>query len=215
MNKKIIWILSLLMILLTNTSVIAYSTEELEAANSLAERWIINDHTSDPENYNLDSNVLRQEIAAVARWVAWLEKKATCDNIFSDVSATIPNTWICYNVEPLVDNDLIASNDTFRPEDNITKSEAIAMLIKAIWFDYSYDSTSTKWWQEQIVDYAAEMWIVDNFTDYNTDASRWWIFVVANTTIEKDEEIKKEQEEQENYSDEVLLELESILSVVK
>jgi hypothetical protein len=39
----------------------------LEAANSLAEQKIINNHVNDPENYNLSDNVLRQEIAAVAR----------------------------------------------------------------------------------------------------------------------------------------------------
>jgi hypothetical protein len=45
---------------------------------------------------------------------------------------TIPNNWACRNVEPLVENNLISKNDNFRPEDKITKSEAVAMLIKAI-----------------------------------------------------------------------------------
>jgi hypothetical protein len=85
------------------------------------------------------------------------------------------------------------------------------MLIKAIWFDYNYDTTNPKWWQEQIVDYAAEYWIVDNFSDYNTLATRWWIFVVADTTIEKEVEIKKIIEEKKRYSDEVKLEIEDIL----
>lgn len=179
--------------------------DEISAANSLAEQKIINNNKSNPENYNLKDNVLRQEIAAVARWVAKLDKKEKCDNIFSDLSATNPNTWACKNVEVLVDNNLISKNTTFRPEDKITKSEAIAMLIKAIWFDYKYDANSSKNWQEQVVDYASTMWVIKNFTDYNTDATRGWVFQVADVTIKKDIEIKaKKKEKLEKYSDEAM-----------
>jgi Na+-translocating ferredoxin:NAD+ oxidoreductase RnfC subunit len=109
-----------------NISFAGYTTgEQIEAANNLAEQKIINNHATDPENYNLDSHVLRQEIAAVARGVAMLEKKDTCDNIFADLSATNPNSWACVNVEVLVDNDLISANTNFRPEDFITKAETL------------------------------------------------------------------------------------------
>ena len=113
---------------------------------------------------------------------------------------------LCKNVEVLVDNDLISKNDTFRPEDKITKSETIAMLIKSIWFDYKLDKNSKKNWQEQVVDYAAEKWVIENFSDYNTNATRGWVFQVADTTIRKDIEIKakKKAEEKKKYSDEAL-----------
>ena len=188
------------------SAVIDYSKSNLDAANSLAEQWIINDHKNDTQNYNLIDNVLRQEIAAVARWVAKLDKKSKCDNIFSDLSDTNPNTWACRNVEVLVDNDLISRNDTFRPEDKITKSEAIAMLIKAIGFDYNYDNNNSNNWQKQVVDYAADKWVISNFSDYNTDATRGWVFMVADTTIKKDIEIKKiiEMKEKKKYSDEAM-----------
>ena len=187
-------------------SAVVDNKSQLESANSLAEQEIINDHVNDPENYNLTDNVLRQEIAAVARWVAKLEKKDKCDNIFGDLSDTNPNTWACRNVEVLVDNELISKNDNFRPEDKITKSETIAMLIKAIGFDYELDSSSSKNWQQQIVEYAAEKWVIDLFTDYNTNATRGWVFQVADTTIRKDVEIKAkaaEKIESGYYSDEV------------
>jgi hypothetical protein len=64
------------------------------------------------------------------------------------------------------------------------------MLIKAIWFDYNYDPYWVWNWQEQVVLYAADKWVLENFTDYNTDATRWWVFKIADTTIKKDEEIK-------------------------
>ncbi len=210
MFKKVISTISLVAltgaISFASYSAVVDNKTELESANSLAEQWIINKHVNDPENYKLQDNVLRQEIAAVARWVAKLPKKWRCDNEFKDLTDTKPNTWACRNVEVLVDNDLIAKNDYFRPEDKITKSETIAMLIKAIWFDYKYNPNSDKNWQEQIVEYAASKWVVDLFTDYNTDATRWWVFQVADTTIRKDIEIKKQAEikKKKLYTDEAM-----------
>ncbi len=201
MFKKLTTTIALLAVTWTMTFAMSLDTEEIEAANNLAEQWIINNHINNPENYNLTDSVLRQEIAAVARWVAKLDKKDECDNIFDDLSATNPNTWACINVEVLVDNDLISKNTNFRPEDKITKSETLWMLIKAIWFDYEYDTTNSKNWQEQIVDYAAEMDIIEAFTDYDTEATRWWVFKVADVTIKKDIEIKIEKWV---YSDEAM-----------
>ncbi len=205
--------LVLLVFVFSVTSVWALSlSSNIEYANKLAEKGIINDYKSDPTNYNLWDNVLRQEIAAVARGVyesrlgkeIWSEKKSSCDNIFSDVSSTSPNNWACYSIESLVDNDLIASNDTFRPEDNITKAESLWMLIKAIWFDYSYNPNIDKTWQEQIVDFSVKNWVVEDFDDYNMDATRWWIFNVANHVIQVHETRKSNDKKQERISWEVL-----------
>lgn len=198
-------ILNILLLSWVSAWVIAvnYSSTPLEAANSLAERWIINDKSSNPSDYNLYDFVLRQEIAAVSRWVAGLEKKSNCDNIFKDLSSTNPNSWACVNVEVLVDNNLISKNDLFRPEDKITKAESLGMLIKSIGFDYSYDSSNSKTWQEQIVDYAVSKWILDNFTDYDTLATRGWVFLVADTSVKKEEEINIKQKESKIYSDEL------------
>ena len=154
-----------------------YTSSQLDAANTLADEWIINHNGSNPAGYKLDQNVLRQEIAAVARGVAGISKTSSCSNSFSDVSATNPNTWACYSVEALLNADLIASNSTFRPEDNITKAEWLGMLVKAACGDdYSYDSSKWWSWQEQVVSYASGLTIVENFTDYNTPATRGWVF---------------------------------------
>jgi len=176
--------------------------EMLESANNLADQGIVNSHKSDPQNYNLNSYVLRQEIAAIARWVANLPKKEKCDNLFEDLSATSPNSWACVNVEVLVDNNLISTNKNFRPEDYITKAETLWMLIKSIWFDYFYNTNSNKSWQEQIVSFVVQKWVVKEFTDYNEKATRWWVFIVADTTIKKDKEEK--EIEKKKYSDEAM-----------
>jgi len=160
-----------------STGVSAYSNKEVEAANYLASQGIINNHTANPAGYNLDQNVLRQEIAAVARGVAGLSKKDSCDNVFSDVSATTPNDWACYSVEALADADLIAKNAQFRPEANITKAEAVGMMVKAAFRDdYMFDSSKGTSWQEQVVAYAAMNGVVPSFTNYDTPATRGFVF---------------------------------------
>lgn len=163
-----------------------YSSGELDAADKLAEEWIIVNNMDQPENYNLDQNVLRQEIAAVARWIAGIDIKTTCDNIFDDVSETSPNDWACFSVEALVDADLIAENPSFNPERDISKAEALGMMINAAGLDYTYDSSTWVIWQEQIVSFASATGIVDSFSDYNTLATRWWVFDVAVKAMDSD-----------------------------
>ena len=174
-------LLVMLMIFVLSTWAInAYTSSQLDSANTLANEWIINNNSNNPAGYNLDQNVLRQEIAAVARGVAGISKTSSCSNSFSDVSATNPNTWACYSVEALLNAELIASNTTFRPEDSITKAEWLWMLVKAACGDdYSYDSSKSWSWQEQVVTYATDSTIIESFTDYNTLATRWWVFEVG------------------------------------
>lgn len=159
------------------TGVSAYSTSEIEAANTLAQAGVIVDQSANPAAYNLDQNVLRQEIAAVARGIAGLDKKTTCDGVFTDVSATTPNTWACYSVEALADAGLIAKNAQFRPEANISKAEAVGMVVKAAFDDaYAYDASKGTTWQEQVVAFAVANGIVSNFTNYDTAATRGFVF---------------------------------------
>jgi hypothetical protein len=63
--KKIL--IPILALALSFNAVSAYTTVQLDSANTLALEGIINDNSTTPANYNLDQNVLRQEIAAVAR----------------------------------------------------------------------------------------------------------------------------------------------------
>jgi hypothetical protein len=168
---------------LFSAGVSANSTTQIEAANGLAGAGYINNHSDDTAAYNLNQNVLRQEIAAVARGLAGLEKKSSCDNVFADVSATTPNTWACASVEALADADLIAKNANFNPEANITKAEAVAMMIKASFPDYAYDATKGTSWQAQVVKFAADNAVVPSFTNYNTAATRGFVFEAGNNAM--------------------------------
>ena len=203
--KKIISSIAILGIALS--SVNAYTSDMLDSANELAQREVIKDNSKNPSEYNLDDNVLRQEIALISRRVSWHDANSSCKNLFSDVSASQPNDWACINIEALVENNLISANPSFRPEDYISKSEALIMFIKSIGFeDFEIDSSSPKNWQQQVVEFAVSKWVVDNFTDYNTLATRGWVFQIANFTIKvKEEEVRKKKElEKELISDEAL-----------
>lgn len=175
------------------TTFSSMDNEEVDAANALAKKLVIKDHKNDPENYNLADPVLRQEIALISRRVSEKAENTTCKNLFKDVSSTTPNEWVCKNVESLVENWLISANEYFNPERNISKSEALIMFIKSIGFvDFELDMDSEKSWQEQVVEFAVEQWVVENFTDYDTEAKRGWIFKIANYSMKvKEERIEK------------------------
>lgn len=160
-----------------STGVSAYSTSEVGAANALAEAGIINNHSDNSAAYNLDQNVLRQEIAAVARGIAGLPKATTYTSVYSDVTATTPNTWAWASVNALADAGLVAKNPTFRPEANISKAEAVGMVVKAAFGDaYAFDAAKGTTWQEQVVAFAVENGVVSSFTNYDTAATRGFVF---------------------------------------
>ncbi len=159
---------------------------DINIANYLATQWIIVNHSDNTKLYNLDNNVLRQEIASISLKLWWIEKKNKCDNLFSDISSIKPNDWVCLNIEPLLERWLISNNKKFRPEENITKAEALWMLIKVKWLDYKLVTNSSKTWQQQIAEYAVREWLVEDFNDYDTYATRKWIFKVVDNIITKD-----------------------------
>ena len=179
-----------------SAGVSASSSTEIEAANALADNGVITDHSDDTAAYNLNQNVLRQEIAAVARGIAGLDKKTTCDESFTDVTATTPNDWACYSVEALLDADLIASNTMFKPEMEISKAEAVGMMVKAAFGDeYAYDAGLATSWMEQVVAFAVDKGVVKNFTNYDTAATRGFVFEAGNEAMMASEEVVEECDE--------------------
>lgn len=159
------------------------SFASVENANFLAREKIIVDNSQNVANYRLYDNILRQETAVVALWMQKWEKKSNCNWVFADVSSYKPNDWACYTIEALAEKSIVSSsNKYFRPEDFITKSEVLWMLIKASFNnEYVFDEKNvyTKWnWQKQIVDFAVWKWIIKFFKDYDALATRDFVFDV-------------------------------------
>lgn len=167
-----------------STGVSAYSTSEVEAANALADAGIIVNHADNSAAYNLDQNVLRQEIAAVARGIASLDKETTYTKVFSDVTETTPNTWAWASVNALANAGLVAKNTEFRPEANISKAEAVGMVVKAAFgSEYAFDATLGTSWQEQVVAFAVANGVVSSFTNYDTAATRGFVFEAGSNAM--------------------------------
>ncbi|MFC1797706.1 hypothetical protein ACFLY2_00520 [Patescibacteria group bacterium] len=80
-----------------------------------------------------------------------------------------------------------------KPEEKATKAEAVAMMVKAAYGDtYSYDSTNSDSWMKQVVDFAASKGIVSNFTNYDTPATRGFLFEAGNEAVVASEEVVEE-----------------------
>jgi hypothetical protein len=192
----------LLFALLVNYSISFWLTYELltetEAANYLWAKWIIENNKSTPEKYRLWDSITRKETMKIMIKVAWIEVQDKCEWIFSDVA----NDWSCKYIEASLKVKFIAKADKFRPDDNITKTEALKMILKSKWI---YKTIKTTNWQEDYMLTAFQYWLIpEKFSDYDSQAKRWWIFQVTTSTVKKEVQIKEIQSKSTNlYSDEV------------
>jgi hypothetical protein len=163
----------------------SYSADEIMAANNLAAKWIINSQ-SDPSDYNLGSSITKAEFSIITANIAWISANGSCENIFSDVSSTIPNSWACGYIEALVTQWIYSTGSTeFNPLANISKSEMIKITMIAGWKVVNYTEET---WQEDFVNYAVTNWFVSSFDDYNSDTDRWFYFSVAAAMLSEESE---------------------------
>lgn len=157
-------------------------------ANVLASFGIINKQDNE-EAYGLNNAVLRQEVIGMAMKLtgSTLPTDYACKKIFKDVSATKPNTWICRAVEFAVENGIVSgANKNFNPESNITRAEALAILMKAAgikvqeWGASKYADVTVPW-QINIVNTAFSYSFIDAADSFypNKNATRGEIFNMA------------------------------------
>lgn len=155
---------------------IAYTDYDLSAANFLAKEWIIKDWNNTPEKFELDNNITRREMLKVMMNLSWLEVEDKCDWSFKDL---ISSDWWCKYAEKALKWSFIASNEIFRPDDSITKIESLKLIMQAKYLA----KTQAEDWRKWYVEAAFNAWIInETFEDYNTLATRAWIFNIwANT----------------------------------
>lgn len=182
-RKSIATIALTAMVVATATpSVGAYTNASKEAADALAAKGVINSQAN-PADYNLDQNILRQEVAKVAANISNTTPVTTCEGKFADVSATTPNTWACSYVEALLAKGLVSANVNFNPEANITKSETVKIMLEAAGYTDIYTDVNN--WQAEVVATAvAEGVLSTSFTDYNTPATRGFVFEMGANAID-------------------------------
>jgi len=163
----------------------AYTDKESESAEYLAEKEIIKKQKS-ISDYKLDLTITRMETMKIIAKLSGKKVENKCDWIFADVDK---NGWGCKYIEFAYKQNLIAKNKNFRPNDLITKTESIKLILKAKWIK---KTRITKNWQEDYMITAFEKGIIEKkYTDFNANALRGWIFATATSVVKKEEEKKR------------------------
>ena len=190
-----------LLVVFSFGSSFAYTSKESEAAEYLTEREIIKKHEN-ISDYKLDSTITRQETMKIIAKLSQKLVEDKCEGIFDDVDV---NGWGCKYIEFAYRENFIEKNINFRPNDLITKTESIKLILKAKGIE---KTQITDKWQEDYMITAFEKEIIEEkYSDFNAHALRGWIFATATSVVKKEEEAKKEVEkikELKKVSDEAL-----------
>lgn len=131
------------------SSVFAYTQTDISNAQFLADKWIIVKQST-TAGYRLDSTITRAELVGIALKLKWVTLPSyQCRWYFTDVRN---NDWICRAVELAADNSLVTrANARFRAQDNITRAEALAILIShldASFENYHFFTNEWNQWQK-------------------------------------------------------------------
>ncbi len=117
-------------------------------AKYLATKDIIKNWKNEPEKYQWNEKITREEVVDMALVMADVKKNQTCRGDFLDIPKT--EIEVCRTMESAVDRGIIsAQKDTdpakkkARPHDEIIRAEALAILMKTFsddgaWAGYSY-----------------------------------------------------------------------------
>lgn len=120
-------------LLATRIFAFASTQTDVDNANYLAWQNIITKQ-SNAAGYRLNDTITRAEVVGIAlkiKWVA-LPDNYHCKNYFSDVKYNVNNNWICGAVELGADRWLVSrTNKAFRPQDKITRAEALSIISRA------------------------------------------------------------------------------------
>ena len=159
------------------SNVFAYSDLEKLAADFLSYKDVINTQ-EDAKNYELDKEITRREMAKVTLKMSEKELWNNCNEIFWDLKSW---DWGCKYAEQWVNYWFFAKNKNFNPDSNISKIEALKMLIKA---RNIKKEEATDWREWYVLAWVKAGLLEEKFTDYDTKATRWWIFIIWQNAIQ-------------------------------
>lgn len=143
------------------------------AANRLAALGVIVDNSSNPAKYNLDGSITRREMLKVMMNLSSVEVGTTCEGKFADLKSS---DWGCKYAEAALKAGFIAANTNFRPNDLVSKSEALKMVMQAKGLAKKEGVTP---WQKAYVEAWVEAGITTAFSDYTSVAKRSMVIVTA------------------------------------
>ncbi len=158
--------------------------KSVDSANRLAILWIITDNSTNISLYNLNKTITRREMLKVMMNLSWKNIWEECNWIFKDLKT---NDWWCKYAESAIAFKFISQNDYFRPNDNISKIEAVKMIFQA----KGITPNNTDDWREWYITKWVELGLFKSFNDFDTKVIRGWIFDLADNTIKNIDEKEK------------------------
>lgn len=177
-------------------SAMAYTSTDCTNVEQLAAKGVVS-YKNTCREYNLDRTITRQEVAAVTLKVGEIcgaisnippQGQYMCDNVFSDVSSTYPNDWVCRVAETLARDGIVSQNDQntygdvfFRPLKNVTRAEALAMLLgganleyqSTTYDDWRFTGTGAVSWQKPLMQYAYDRDVISSITTFGPNANAY------------------------------------------
>lgn len=170
------------------TSIVSAADAKLPFAEALADKSFITKQATEA-GYRLSDTATRQEVAGTALKIkgTTLPETYSCKNYFTDVTTTKPASWSCRAAELAADEGIVSkANTKFRPTDNITRAEALAMVLKAAKIEImtgaaaSFNDTSIEW-QKNVANTAVAKKIVSANPSFrpNDSVKRGELFVFA------------------------------------
>lgn len=117
---------------LVPSALAATSYTDVSAANKLASSGFIVDKSATPAAYRLSDSLLRQEAVGTVGKVTGVVPNTpiasyTCKNLFSDTK----EAWVCRAAELAREAGLVSPNPTFRPQDKLSRFEAVVFALRA------------------------------------------------------------------------------------
>lgn len=168
-------ILSLL-VLFPVVSLFAYTSDDVDNAELLAKAGIITQQT-EAGWYRLDDTISRQEVVGIALRLAGHTPPVdyVCKWYYKDAKFAPKHrdAWVCASAELAADKGIVTREKTnFRPKSNVTRAEALAMLMKSAEIDYASEAyngsdtadlynSRTPEWQITLLEWANALGIID------------------------------------------------------
>ena len=163
-------LLTVLLILSLSASAFAYTEHNIQSANFIAGKWIINDNSTNIAAYNLGDHITRREMLKVMMNLSGKTVASTCSWKFSDMKSS---DWGCKYAESALTEGFIAANSTFRPDDSVTLIEALKMIMQAKGIERDENTD----WRAGYVSKGQSEEIVDaGYFEYDVKSTRGWIF---------------------------------------
>lgn len=146
-------------------------TSKIDAANTLATVWIIEDKSANTEEYKFNADISRKEAMKIFMKISWEEVTDECNGLFKDVS----DDWGCKYIESGLKYNFISQNKLFNPSISISKAEVLKLIFKVKKIDPSVTHFSN--WQLNYVMSAQKLYFIsDSWDDYDSPATREWVF---------------------------------------